>query len=62
MERKDFDRSAVSVVKRAIGAVIDPKSGKKKDAIEPGSEGKLRRRKAQVKKIPPKKQKRTPLL
>jgi hypothetical protein len=62
MERKDFDRDAVNVAKRAIGAVIDPPTGKKKDAIEPGSENGLRRRNTKVKKIPAKKQKRTPFL
>jgi len=62
MERKDYNRDAVDVVKRAIGVVIDPLSDNKKDAIEPGSEGGLRRQSTAVKKIPTKKRKRTPLL
>lgn len=62
MERKDFNRDEVDGVKRAIGVVIDPLSEKKKDAIEPGREGGLRRQSAALKKIPAKKWKRTPLL
>jgi hypothetical protein len=62
MGRKDFNRDAVDLVKRAIGAVIDPLSEKKKVAIEPGSEGGLRRRKATVKELPAKKRKRVPFL
>jgi hypothetical protein len=54
-EKKGFNRSAVDWVKRAIGAVVDPVlSEKQKDAIQPGSEGGLRRRKARAKKLPAK--------
>ena len=60
MEKKGFNRDAVDVVKRAIGAVIDPVlSEKQKDAIQPGSEGGLRRRKANAKKLPAKKERAT---
>ena len=57
MEKKGFNRDAVDVVKRAIGAVIDPVlSEKQKDAIQPGSEGGLRRGKANAKKLPAKRE------
>ena len=62
MERKGFPQNPVDVVKRAIGAVLDPLSEKKKDTIEPGSEDVLRRRNTKVKKSPAKKRKRIPLL
>ena len=63
MEKKGFNRDAVDVVKRAIGAVIDPVlSEKQKDAIQPGSEGGLRRGKASAKKLPAIRPKRTVLL
>ncbi len=62
MRRKDFNQDAVDSVKRAIGAVIDPLSEAKKNAIEPGSESGLRRRNATAKAIPAKKRKRAPLL
>ena len=62
MAKKAFNREAVDSVKRAIGAVIDPVlTEKQKDAVQPGSEGGLHRRKAQAKKIPAKR-KRTVLL
>jgi hypothetical protein len=59
MERKEFNQKPAEIVKRAIGSVIDPE---KKDAIEPGSETKLRRRRPSVKKPSAKKRKRTPFL
>ncbi|RPJ46819.1 MAG: hypothetical protein EHM16_08230 [Betaproteobacteria bacterium] len=55
MGKKAFDRDAVASVKRAIGAVIEPVlSEEQKDAIQPGSEDGLRRRKARAKKLPAK--------
>jgi hypothetical protein len=55
MGKKGFNRGAVDLVKRAIGAVIVPVlSEKQKDAIQPGSEGVLRRRKAKAKTLPAK--------
>jgi hypothetical protein len=55
-EKKGFNRSAVDSVKRAIGAVIDPvlSDKQKKYAIQPGSEGGLRRRKPRARKLPAK--------
>ncbi len=62
MGKKDFNRDAVDRVKQAIDAVIDPVlSEKQKDAIQPGSEDGLRRRKAKAKK-PPAKKKRSAFL
>ncbi len=62
MVKKGFSRGVVDLVKRAIGAVIDPMSSEKqKVAIQPGSDGGLRRRKAKVKKLPAKR-KRAALL
>lgn len=56
MMKKGFNRDAVDAVKQAIDAVIDPMlSEKQKDAIQPGSEGGLRRRKVTAKKLPAKK-------
>ncbi len=57
MVKKGFNRDAVDAVKQAIDAVIDPVlSEKQKDAaIQPGSEGGLRRRKPTAKKLPAKK-------
>lgn len=63
MQRKGFNRVAVEAVEDVIGMVIDPVlTGKQKDAIEPGSEGGLRRGKAKAKKLPGKKWKRAPFL
>ena len=63
MKRKNFNRVAVDAVEGVIGMVIDPVlPEKQKDAIEPGSEGGLRRGKAGAKKLPAKKRKRAPLL
>jgi len=57
MGKKGFNRDAVDLVKRAIGAVIDPVlSEKQKDAIQPGSEDGLRRGKAKAKKLPAKRE------
>ncbi len=62
MVKKGFNRDAVDLVKQAIDAVIDPVlSEKQKDAIQPGSEDGLRRRKAKAKK-PPAKKKRSAFL
>jgi hypothetical protein len=62
MGKKGFNRSAVDSVKRAIGAAIDPVlSEEQKDAIQPGSEGGLRRGIAKAKKLPAKR-KRTAFL
>lgn len=56
MVKKGFNRDAVDAVKEAIDAVIDPVlSEKQKNAIQPGSEDGLRRRKAVTKKLPAKK-------
>lgn len=56
MEKKGFNRDAVDAVNEAIDAVIDPAlSEKQKDAIQPGSEDGLRRRKPNAKKLPAKK-------
>jgi len=53
MAKKGFNREAVDSVKRAIGVVIDPVlSEKQKVAVQPGSEGGLRRRKVRAKKLP----------
>jgi hypothetical protein len=63
VKRKGFNQVAVDVVKRAIGMVIDPlPSEKQKDAIEPGSEGGLRREKDRAQKLPAKRRKRVPFL
>lgn len=63
MKQKGFNRLAVDAVEGVIGIVIDPVlPEKQKDAIEPGSEGGLRRGKARAKKLPAKKGKRAPFL
>ena len=63
MKRKGFDRVAVDAVEEVVGMVIDPvPAEKQKDAIEPGSEGGLRRGKTRAKRLPEKKRKRTPFL
>ncbi len=63
MKRKGFNRVAVDAVAEVIGVVIDPVlPEKRKDVIEPGSEGGLRRGKARAKKLPAKKRKRAPFL
>jgi len=63
MKRKGFDRVAVDAVEEVIGVIVDPAPPEKqKDAIEPGSEGGLRRGVARAKKLPAKKRKRTPFL
>ena len=63
MGKKGFNRDAVVLVERAIGAIIDPVlSEKQKDAIQPGSEGGLRRGKATAKKLPAKRRKRSAFL
>jgi hypothetical protein len=60
MRKKGFNRGAVDLVKQAIGAVIDPVlSEKQKSAIQPGSEGGLRRRKPKAKKLPAKRKRAT---
>ena len=60
-KRKGFNRSTVDAVEGVIGKVIDPVlPEKQKDAIEPGSEGGLRRGKVRAKKLPAKKPKRAP--
>jgi hypothetical protein len=62
-KRKGFNRVAVDAVEEAIGMVVDPVSPEKqKDAIEPGSEGGLRRGKTKAKRLPAKKRKRAPFL
>ncbi len=63
MERKVFDRDAVDAVKKAIGKVVDPAlPGKRKVAIQPGSENGLRRGNLKAKTPPARKRKRTPFL
>ena len=63
MKRKGFNRVAVDTVEGVIGMVIDPVLPEnQKDAIEPGSEGGLRRGKARGKKLPANKRKRAPFL
>lgn len=63
MGKKGFNGDAVVLVERAIGAIIDPVlSEKQKDAIQPGSEGGLRRGKATAKKLPAKRRKRAAFL
>ncbi len=62
MRQKVFNRDAVDLVKRVIGVVIDPVlTEKQKDAIQPESDGGLRRGKTKAKKLPAKR-KRTALL
>ena len=61
--RKGFNRVAVDEVEEIVGMVVDPvPPEKQKNAIEPGSEGGLRRGKISAKKLPEKKRKRTPFL
>lgn len=62
-KKKGFNRVAVVSVEGVIGTVIDPLlPEKQQDAIEPGSDGGLRRGKVKAKKLPEKKRKRTPFL
>jgi hypothetical protein len=61
--RKGFNRVAVDAMEGIVGMVIDPvPPEKQKDAIEPGSEGRLRHGKTRAKRLPEKKRKRTLLL
>lgn len=61
--RSGFNRVAVDAVERIVGMVVDPVPPEKQiDAIEPGSEGGLRRGKTRAKRVPEKKRKRTPFL
>jgi hypothetical protein len=63
MGKNGFNRDPVDLVERAIGAIIDPVlSEKQKDAIQPGSEGGLRRGKATAKKLRAKRRKRSAFL
>jgi hypothetical protein len=61
--RKGFTRMAVDKVEEIVGIVIDAVTPNKPVvAIEPGSEGGLRRTKPKAKGLSAKKRKRTPLL
>ncbi len=63
VKRKGFDQTTVDAVEEMIGTAIDPAPPEKeKVAIEPGSEGGLRRGQPKAKKLPATKRKRTPFL